>query len=70
MKKLLYIFIILCLSSCVSQAPSVKKHSFETRAGKKKLLKYNNLYNGADKVYDYRVKKTKKTNKKAGYKPK
>lgn len=70
MKWLYYVLIVIMLSSCVTAGPSTSRHSFQTRAGKKKLLKYNNLYNGTDKQYDYRVKKTKKANKKAGYKDK
>lgn len=67
---LILIFSISFLASCASQGPSAKRHSFSTVSGKRKLQHYNDLYNGKDKQFDYRIKKTKKANKKAGYKPK
>lgn len=68
MRLLVSLIIVLMLTSCVSSGPSFKKHSYETRAGRTKLKKYNDLYNGANRQFDYRIKRTKQLYKKSGYK--
>lgn len=69
MKRIvLYLLLLILMQSCLTYGPSLKKHSYETRSGRQKLKKFNALYNGADRIFDYRIKKVKKTYKKAGYK--
>lgn len=70
LKKIIFLIIIFLTTSCAvtQNGPSVKKHSFQTTDGKKKLQKYNDLQYGADKQFDYRINRTEKAYRKAGYK--
>lgn len=71
MKRLIFaLFLIITSCATTQTVPSVKKHSYDTREGKQKLKKYNDLQYGADRQFDYRVKRTEKAYKKAGYKDK
>jgi hypothetical protein len=69
MKCFIILFLLFVLSSCAQTAPTIaKKHSYDTKEGKKKLQKFNDLQFGANKQFDYRIEKTTKVYKKAGYK--
>lgn len=67
MKKLIILLLALTLSSCAALKPEAKKHSYETKEGRKKLKNYNDLYNGGIKKRENDLKNAKqaiKNNKK------